>query len=61
MEIATAPDSTANATYSCQNKTKVERESDAMSADQIVHSNYVPAQLHRHLQFLDFNSGKYII
>ena len=61
MEVATAPNSTASATISSQNKTKVERESDAMSADQIIHSNYVPAQLHRHLQFLDFNSGNYTI
>ena len=61
MEIATAPDSTASAAISSQTKTRVERESDAMSAEQIVHSNYVPAQLHRHLQFLDFNSGKYMI
>ena len=61
MEIATAPDSTVSATICSQTKTRAERESDAMSAEQIVHSNYVPAQLHRHLQFLDFNSGKYII
>ena len=37
------------------------REAKAMASLQVVHSNYVPAQLHRQLQFLDFNVGMYYI
>ena len=35
------------------------REAEAMAAPNVVHSNYVPADLQRHLQFLQFNAGMF--
>ena len=57
MEVATAPASSIRVIDASLEKTRLEREKDAMSSNQTVHSSYVPAQLHRHLQFLDFNTG----
>ena len=58
MDVATAPPPSTNVNDFSQGPTNTVQESDTTSANQIVHSSYVPAQLHRHLQFLDFNSGK---
>ena len=58
MEVATAPNPSTREIGPNLEKTRHEREKDAMASNQTVHSSYVPAQLHRHLQFLDFNAGK---
>ena len=58
MDVATAPPPSTNVNEFSQGPTNTVQESDTSSSNQIVHSSYVPAQLHRHLQFLDFNSGK---
>ena len=38
--------------------TKAERAKAVMNDPKVVHSSYVPAQLHRHLEFLKFNRGE---
>ena len=58
MEVATNPTLSENVIKSSQDVNLL-LESNAMSANQTVHSSYVPAQLHRHLQFLDFNQGNF--
>ena len=35
------------------------KQSKVMEAEKVVHSNYVPAQLERHLEFMQFNDGNY--
>ena len=41
---------------------KLERlKADVMASPKVVHSNYVPAQVERHLNFLDFNKGRKMI
>ena len=57
MNVANAPDSSTEKFESTMDRATIEAE--AMAAAKPVHSNYVPAQLHRHLQFLDYNAGKY--
>ena len=57
MNIANVPDSSTEKFESTMDRATSEAE--AMSAANIVHSNYVPAQLHRQLQFLDHNVGTY--
>ena len=57
MDVATAPPPSTNVNDFSQGPTNTVQESDTTSANQIVHSSYVPAQLHRQLEFLDFNSG----
>ena len=34
------------------------KQAKVMAAPNVVHSNYVPSQLERHLEFMHFNSGK---
>ena len=55
MNVANVPDSSTEKFESTMDRATSEAE--AMSAANIVHSNYVPAQLHRQLQFLDYNAG----
>ena len=57
MNVANVPDSSTEKFESTMDRATSEAE--AMSAAKIVHSNYVPAQLHRQLQFLDHNAGTY--
>jgi len=41
--------------------TKAERAKAVMNDPKVVHSSYVPAQLHRHLEFLKFNRDGHMI
>ena len=57
MNIETVPDSSTGMLESYSEKDRSTREAEAMASTHVVHSNYVPAQLHRQLQFLDYNVG----
>ena len=57
MNIETVPDSSTGMLESYSEKDRSNREAEAMASTQVIHSNYVPAQLHRQLQFLDYNVG----
>ena len=57
MNVANVPDSSTEKFESTMDRDTIEAK--AMCAAKIVHSNYVPAQLHRQLQFLDYNAGTY--
>lgn len=37
------------------------RAAAIMASPIVTHSNYVPAQLHRQLEFIDFNRGNYAL
>ena len=58
MNIETVPDSSTGGLESSSEKGRSYREAEAMASTEVVHSNYVPAQLLRQLQFLDYNVGK---
>ena len=57
MNVANVPDSSTEKFESTMDRATIEAE--AMSSAKTVHSSYVPAQLHRQLQFLDYNVGTY--
>ena len=57
MNVANVPDSSTEKFKSTMDRATIEAE--AMSSAKTVHSSYVPAQLHRQLQFLDYNVGTY--
>ena len=40
------------------NAEELAKQAKIMAAPNVVHSNYVPSQLERHLEFMHFNSGK---
>ena len=57
MNIATVPDSSTARFETSSDKNISFKETEAMSSTHIIHSNYVPAQVHRQLQFVDHNAG----
>lgn len=59
MNIAAKPDFPTGRLESSLSSDRSCREAKAMAASPAIHSNYVPAQLHRQLQFLDYNVGMY--
>ena len=59
MNIATIPDSSTARFETSSDKNTSFKEIEAMASTQAVHSNYVPAQVHRQLQFVDHNTGTY--
>jgi len=40
---------------------KEEKAAKVMASPEVVHSSYVPAQLHRQLEFIDFNSDGHLV
>jgi len=61
MNIAAAPDSSAGRLTTSLAPDISCREAKAMASTQVVHSNYVPAQLHRQLQFVDHNVDGHLV
>ena len=51
----------ATAEASTEAMSKTDRAKAVMDDPKVVHSNYVPAQLHRHLEFMQFNKGTFFI
>ena len=49
----------ATAEASTEAMSKADRAKAVMDDPKVVHSNYVPAQLHRHLEFMQFNKGTF--
>ena len=49
----------ATAEVSTEAMSKADRAKAVMDDPKVVHSNYVPAQLHRHLEFMQFNKGTF--
>lgn len=61
MNIETVADSSTKGLESSSENDRSCREAEAMASTQVVHSNYVPAQLHRQLQFLDYNVDGHLV
>jgi len=51
----------ATAEASTEAMSKADRAKAVMDDPKVVHSNYVPAQLHRHLEFFQFNKDGHLI